>query len=132
MAAPRASWSSPTATGSGQGTSKITHLGFAKHVGVPKCHARRWTSGRWRTTSPTPSGEHGPRTVTTRPSDPKAGSVLDGRWRLVRKIAEGAVRVNDTVVEDANAVLTAASLTDQQLIKLSLGKKRHALLRIAN
>lgn len=49
-----------------------------------------------------------------------------------RKIAEGAVRVNDTVVEDANAVLTAASLTDQQLIKLSLGKKRHALLRIAN
>ena len=49
-----------------------------------------------------------------------------------RKIAEGAVRVNDSVVEDANAVLTAANLTDQHLIKLSLGKKRHALLRVAN
>jgi tyrosyl-tRNA synthetase len=49
-----------------------------------------------------------------------------------RKIAEGAVRVNDAVVEDANAVLKSANLTDQQLIKLSLGKKRHALLRVGN
>jgi len=49
-----------------------------------------------------------------------------------RKIAEGAVRVNDVVVEDANSVLNADSLTDQRLIKLSLGKKRHALLRVAD
>jgi len=49
-----------------------------------------------------------------------------------RKIAEGAVRVNDAVMEDQNAVLSAANLTEQRLIKLSLGKKRHALLRIAD
>lgn len=49
-----------------------------------------------------------------------------------RKIAEGAVRVNDAVVEDASAVLNASNLTDQRLIKLSLGKKRHALLRVAD
>lgn len=47
-----------------------------------------------------------------------------------RKIAEGAVRVNDVVIEDLSAVLNAAHLTQQRLIKLSLGKKRHALLRV--
>ena len=48
-----------------------------------------------------------------------------------RKITEGAVRVNDAIVEDVNAILNADNLTDQRLIKLSLGKKRHALLRVA-
>jgi tyrosyl-tRNA synthetase len=41
-----------------------------------------------------------------------------------RKIAEGAVRLNDEPVSDPAAVVTAAA----EPLKLSLGKKRHALL----
>ncbi|HEY8435212.1 MAG TPA: tyrosine--tRNA ligase, partial [Sphingomicrobium sp.] len=41
-----------------------------------------------------------------------------------RKIAEGAVRLDDVTVNDPGLVLTAAD----QPLKLSLGKKRHALL----
>ena len=41
-----------------------------------------------------------------------------------RKIAEGAVRVDDVTVKDPALVLTASG----EPIKLSLGKKRHALL----
>ena len=41
-----------------------------------------------------------------------------------RKIAEGAVRVDDAVANDPALVLTAG----EQPLKLSLGKKRHALL----
>jgi tyrosyl-tRNA synthetase len=41
-----------------------------------------------------------------------------------RKIAEGAVRLGDVMVNDPGLVLTAG----QEPLKLSLGKKRHALL----
>jgi tyrosyl-tRNA synthetase len=41
-----------------------------------------------------------------------------------RKVAEGAVRLNDVVVNDPALVLTPGA----ELLKLSLGKKRHALL----
>src|SRR5947209_494878 len=41
-----------------------------------------------------------------------------------RKIAEGAVRIDDQPVSDAGLVLTAGA----EPLKLSLGKKRHALL----
>ena len=41
-----------------------------------------------------------------------------------RKIAEGAVRLDDVTVNDPGLLLTAAS----EPLKLSLGKKRHALL----
>jgi tyrosyl-tRNA synthetase len=41
-----------------------------------------------------------------------------------RKIAEGAVRLNDQAVDDPGLLLTAAD----EPLKLSLGKKRHALL----
>jgi tyrosyl-tRNA synthetase len=41
-----------------------------------------------------------------------------------RKIAEGAVRLNDEVVADAGLTLSV----DGDPLKLSLGKKRHALL----
>src|SRR5437868_14332260 len=41
-----------------------------------------------------------------------------------RKIAEGAVRVDDAIVDDPALVLTAG----EQPLKLSLGKKRHGLL----
>ena len=41
-----------------------------------------------------------------------------------RKIAEGAVRLDDVTVSDPALMLTAGD----EPLKLSLGKKRHALL----
>lgn len=45
-----------------------------------------------------------------------------------RKIAEGAVKVNDAACSDAAASLSAADLVNGA-IKLSVGKKRHALVK---
>jgi tyrosyl-tRNA synthetase len=46
-----------------------------------------------------------------------------------RAIAAGALRVNDEIVADETTTLTPADLRDGA-IKLSLGKKKHALLRV--
>jgi tyrosyl-tRNA synthetase len=46
-----------------------------------------------------------------------------------RHIKAGAVRVNDAPVSDENAGLSAADLVDGA-IKLSVGKKKHALVRV--
>ncbi|RYE10675.1 MAG: tyrosine--tRNA ligase [Hyphomicrobiales bacterium] len=48
-----------------------------------------------------------------------------------RSIQGGAVRVNDEVVTDERATLTEAHLLPEGVIKLSVGKKKHALLRVA-
>jgi len=48
-----------------------------------------------------------------------------------RKIREGGVRVNDAVVADEARALTAADLTADGFIKLSLGRKKHALVQPA-
>ena len=47
-----------------------------------------------------------------------------------RLIQQGGARVNDTVVSDATATLGEESLTSEGVIKLSAGKKRHALVRV--
>jgi tyrosyl-tRNA synthetase len=39
------------------------------------------------------------------------------------------LRVNDVVVTDENMMLTLRDLTPEGVIKLSLGKKRHVLLK---
>ncbi len=57
----------------------------------------------------------------------KAGLVKsNGEAR--RQIAGGGLRVNDVAVADEAARLTASDVSDG-VIKLSLGKKRHVLLR---
>jgi tyrosyl-tRNA synthetase len=57
----------------------------------------------------------------------KAGLVAsNGEAR--RQIKAGGLRVNDVTVSDEKMVLTRRDLTDS-VIKLSLGKKRHVLLR---
>jgi tyrosyl-tRNA synthetase len=48
-----------------------------------------------------------------------------------RQIKGGGLRVNDTAVSDEKLVLTPADLTAEGVIKLSLGKKRHVLLKPA-
>jgi tyrosyl-tRNA synthetase len=47
-----------------------------------------------------------------------------------RHVAAGALRVNDQAITDENAALSAADLVDGA-IKLSVGKKKHALLRVS-
>jgi tyrosyl-tRNA synthetase len=48
-----------------------------------------------------------------------------------RQIKGGGVRVNDVAVSDEKIVLTPAHLTPEGVIKLSMGKKKHVLLRPA-
>jgi tyrosyl-tRNA synthetase len=46
-----------------------------------------------------------------------------------RQIRAGGIRVNDIAVTDEKLVLTARDLTAEGVIKLSLGRKRHALVK---
>ncbi|MGB3022702.1 MAG: tyrosine--tRNA ligase [Methyloceanibacter sp.] len=46
-----------------------------------------------------------------------------------RQIKGGGLKVNDKPVTDEKRLLTLADLTPEGVIKLSLGKKRHALIR---
>ncbi|MCR5859374.1 tyrosine--tRNA ligase [Mesorhizobium sp. J428] len=48
-----------------------------------------------------------------------------------RHVQGGAVKVNDRPVSDERLQLTAADLADNGAIKLSLGKKKHVLVRAA-
>jgi tyrosyl-tRNA synthetase len=60
----------------------------------------------------------------------KAGLVAsNGEAR--RQIKGGGLRVNDVAVSDEKMMLAAGNLTPEGVIKLSLGKKRHVLLRPA-
>jgi tyrosyl-tRNA synthetase len=60
----------------------------------------------------------------------KAGLVAsNGQAR--RQIKGGGLRVNDTPVADERMALTDANLTPEGVIKLSLGRKRHVLLKPA-
>jgi tyrosyl-tRNA synthetase len=60
----------------------------------------------------------------------KAGLVAsNGEAR--RQIKGGGLRVNDVAVSDEKMMLTPANLTAEGVIKLSLGKKRHVLVRPA-
>ena len=58
----------------------------------------------------------------------KAGLVAsNGEAR--RQIKGGGIRVNDTPVTDDKMMLTPGVLTPEGVIKLSLGRKRHVLLK---
>jgi tyrosyl-tRNA synthetase len=46
-----------------------------------------------------------------------------------RQIRNGGLRVNDEVITDENRILTPGDLTPEGVIKLSLGRKRHVLLK---
>jgi tyrosyl-tRNA synthetase len=58
----------------------------------------------------------------------KAGLVAsNGEAR--RQIKGGGLKVNDAPVTDEKMLLTGRELSPEGVIKLSLGKKRHVLLR---
>src|SRR5690606_1541012 len=46
-----------------------------------------------------------------------------------RHIASGAVRINDAVIDDDKLMLGDNALLEEGVIKLSVGKKRHALIK---
>jgi tyrosyl-tRNA synthetase len=46
-----------------------------------------------------------------------------------RQIKGGGIKVNDEPVTNERQLLTPSDLTPDGVIKLSLGKKRHALIR---
>ena len=46
-----------------------------------------------------------------------------------RQIKSGGLKINDVTVTDEKQILTIADLTPEGVIKLSLGKKRHVLLK---
>jgi tyrosyl-tRNA synthetase len=46
-----------------------------------------------------------------------------------RQIKGGGIRVNDSAVTDEKLMITAAELTPEGVVKLSLGRKKHMLLR---
>ena len=46
-----------------------------------------------------------------------------------RSIQGGAIRINDVPVSDEKMVLTAKNLNDEGVIKLSMGKKKHTLIK---
>jgi len=46
-----------------------------------------------------------------------------------RFVTQGAVKVNDVKVEDPKSTISAADLTPEGIIKLSVGKKKHALVK---
>ena len=46
-----------------------------------------------------------------------------------RQIKGGGLKVNDTTVTEESAALTSSDVSNEGVIKLSLGKKRHVLLR---
>ena len=46
-----------------------------------------------------------------------------------RHVQGGGIRINDVVATDDRAVLTEASLTPEGVVKLSVGRKKHVLLK---
>jgi tyrosyl-tRNA synthetase len=60
----------------------------------------------------------------------KAG-LVSSTGEARRQIQGGGLRVNDVVVNDARAILSSADCINDGAIKLSMGKKKHVLIRVA-
>jgi tyrosyl-tRNA synthetase len=58
-----------------------------------------------------------------------AAGLVSSNGEARRQIKSGGLRVNDITVIDENMLLTIKDLNPQGVIKLSMGKKRHVLLR---
>jgi tyrosyl-tRNA synthetase len=56
-------------------------------------------------------------------------SLVASKSEARRQIKAGGLRVNDQPVTDDKAMLTLRDLTPEGVIKLSLGRKRHILLK---
>jgi tyrosyl-tRNA synthetase len=80
-------------------------------------------------------------TVTLPESDLKAGitvidalrqsGLVESNGEAKRLIQGGGAKVNDASITDGGQILTLSDLTGDGYIKLSSGKKKHALIRVA-
>ncbi|MCJ2133907.1 tyrosine--tRNA ligase [Methylobacterium sp. J-026] len=61
---------------------------------------------------------------------PEIAKLVPSTSEARRQIKGGGLRVNDVPVTDEKAMLRQGDLTDDGIIKLSFGKKRHVLLRV--
>jgi tyrosyl-tRNA synthetase len=59
----------------------------------------------------------------------RRAGLVESNGEAKRHIKAGAVLVNNVAVQDELAVLADADIDDSGVVKLSVGKKRHALLR---
>jgi tyrosyl-tRNA synthetase len=55
--------------------------------------------------------------------------LVSSKGEARRQIKGGGLRVNDVAVTDEKMALAARDLTPEGVVKLSLGRKRHVLLR---
>ncbi len=60
-----------------------------------------------------------------------AAGLVASNGEARRQIKGGGLRVNDAVVTDEKKALTPGSLTPEGVVKLSMGKKKHILLKPA-
>jgi tyrosyl-tRNA synthetase len=60
-----------------------------------------------------------------------SAGLLKSNAEVRRRILAGGIRVNDEVITDERMVLTFSNLTREGVIKLSLGRKQHVLLKPA-
>jgi tyrosyl-tRNA synthetase len=58
-----------------------------------------------------------------------AAGLVGSTGEARRQIRGGGLRLNDHVISDERAVITYRDLTPEGVVKLSLGRKRHALLK---
>ena len=58
----------------------------------------------------------------------KAG-LVSSNGEARRQIRGGGLRLNDTVIEDERMVVRQSDFTDGGVAKLSLGRKKHVLVR---
>ncbi|MCB1420463.1 MAG: tyrosine--tRNA ligase, partial [Notoacmeibacter sp.] len=58
-----------------------------------------------------------------------AAGLAGSNGEMRRHVKGGAVKVNDATVTDDRATLTRTDVSAEGVIKLSLGKKKHALIR---
>lgn len=60
----------------------------------------------------------------------RRAGLAESNGEAKRHIKAGAVSVNNVIVSDELAALSDADIDSENLVKLSVGKKRHALLRV--
>ncbi len=61
---------------------------------------------------------------------PDYAGLVNSTSEARRQIKGGGLRVNDVTVTDERAILARRDITSQGVIKLSLGRKKHVLLRV--
>ena len=60
----------------------------------------------------------------------KLVGLAESNGEVRRLISQGGARLNDSPLSSPDYLITSADLNSQGFVKISSGKKRHALLRV--